>query len=159
MSDATDRVRQAAARAGLTIDVMEMPGSTRTAEDAANACGCSAAEIVKSLVFVGAASGSPYLLLVSGANRVDTAGMADLLGEALERPDATRVRALTGFAIGGIPPFGHDTPAVTWIDEDLLRLARVWAAAGTPRSVFAVDPQALRQATGAHPFQALRPGD
>jgi prolyl-tRNA editing enzyme YbaK/EbsC (Cys-tRNA(Pro) deacylase) len=126
-----------------------MPQSTRSADEAAAACGCHVAQIVKSLVFAGAASGEPYLLLVSGCNRVDPAGIAAALGEALVRPDAAKVRAWTGFAIGGIPPFGHDRRLRTFLDRDLLAFETVWAAAGTPNAVFAADPAALAAATGA----------
>jgi prolyl-tRNA editing enzyme YbaK/EbsC (Cys-tRNA(Pro) deacylase) len=144
-----ERVREAAARLGLAVSIREMPQSTRTAEEAAAACGCRVGQIVKSLVFAGAASGEPYLLLVSGQNRVDQAGVAAAIGEVLDRPDAARVRAWTGFSIGGIPPFGHDQPMRTFIDRDLLTYDTVWAAAGTPSAVFAADPRALAAATDA----------
>lgn len=143
------KVQQAAATLGLAIGVREMPQSTRTAEEAAAACGCSVAQIVKSLVFEGRESGSPYLLLVSGKNRVNEKGVAHAVGEALRRPDADKVRAVTGFAIGGIPPFGHDTALKTFVDEDLLGYDVVWAAAGTPFAVFSVDPRALTGALAA----------
>ncbi len=143
------KVHDAAAALGLDITVREMPDSTRTAEKAAAAVGVTVGQIVKSLVFMGAASGKPYLLLVSGTNRVNEAGVAAHLGEALRRPDADAVRALTGFAIGGIPPFGHDTPLVTYIDGDLLQYDIVWAAAGTPKAVFSAAPGKLKDATKA----------
>lgn len=144
-----ERVREAGVRLGLAVAIREMPQSTRTAAEAAAACGCGTAQIVKSLVFAGAVSGEPYLLLVSGRNRVDEAGVAAAVGEALARPDAAQVRAWTGFAIGGIPPFGHDRPMRTFIDRDLLAFDTVWAAAGTPNAVFPADPQALAAATRA----------
>ena len=143
------RVAAVARDLGLAIRVVEMPSTTRTAEEAAAACGCDVAEIVKSLVFKGASSGAPYLLLVSGRNRVDEAAVAVSIGEALERMPGKEVRTVTGFAIGGIPPFGHATPLAVFIDEDLLGHARVWAAAGTPHAVFEVDPEALAAALGA----------
>ena len=146
------RVAEAAADAGLDVTVMEMPASTRTAEDAASACGCTVAQIAKSLVFRGKTSKKPYLFLVSGANRVNEKGVAKHLGEALSRPDADDVRALTGFAIGGIPPLGHATPLQTFIDADLLGFDVVWAAAGTPKCVFSCDPKALVDAIGATPI-------
>jgi prolyl-tRNA editing enzyme YbaK/EbsC (Cys-tRNA(Pro) deacylase) len=149
LPDAVQRVANVARAAGLAIDVKVMPASTRTAEDAAAACGCDVAQIVKSLIFKGKASGRPYLLLVSGGNRVDEKAMAATLGEEIVRPDADFVRAATGFAIGGIPPLGHATPLTPWLDEDLLQFGTVWAAAGTPSAVFAVDPKALAAATGA----------
>jgi prolyl-tRNA editing enzyme YbaK/EbsC (Cys-tRNA(Pro) deacylase) len=145
----TDRVRAAAEAAGLTLSIHQMPQSTRTAEEAAAACGCSVGQIVKSLVFRGAASGKPYLLLVSGANRVDEKAVAGRIGEALKRPDADYVRGVTGFAIGGIPPLGHDTTLDTYMDEALLAFEEVWAAAGTADAVFPAAPARLAEATGA----------
>jgi prolyl-tRNA editing enzyme YbaK/EbsC (Cys-tRNA(Pro) deacylase) len=142
------RVQAAADRLGLRIAVREMPASTRTAEEAAAACGCEVGQIAKSLVFAGKDSGRPYLLLVSGKNRVDEKGVAGAIGERLTRPDAAAVRAWTGFAIGGIPPFGHDTEMPTFIDRDLLAYDVVWAAAGTPSAVFSVAPAALARAVG-----------
>ena len=117
---AAQRVAAAAAAAGVAVDVQEMPASTRTAEEAARACGCTVAQIVKSLVFRGVETGKPYLLLVSGANRVDEKAAAASVGEPLMRPDANYVREATGFAIGGIPPFGHATALRTYVDRDLL---------------------------------------
>jgi prolyl-tRNA editing enzyme YbaK/EbsC (Cys-tRNA(Pro) deacylase) len=143
------KVHDAAAALGLDITVREMPDSTRTAEKAAAAVGVTVGQIVKSLVFMGATSGKPYLLLVAGTNRVNEAGVARHLGEGLKRPDADAVRALTGFAIGGIPPFGHDTPLATYIDGDLLQYDIVWAAAGTPKAVFSAAPGKLKDATQA----------
>lgn len=134
---------------GIDVRVEIMPGSTRTAEDAATACGCSVAQIVKSLVFQRADTGAPVLLLVSGANRVDTKAVADILGSELKRADADAVRDVTGFAIGGIPPFGHDTPLITLMDEELVALEPIWAAAGTPKAVFATSGAELAKATGA----------
>jgi prolyl-tRNA editing enzyme YbaK/EbsC (Cys-tRNA(Pro) deacylase) len=139
----------AAAEAGLAIEVREMPASTRTAEEAAAACGTNVAQIVKSLVFRGSDSGRPYLLLVSGSNRVDEKSVGQAIGERLERPDARYVREETGYAIGGIPPIGHRAGLQVFIDADLLAFDVVWAAAGTPQAVFAVDPAALKTATGA----------
>jgi prolyl-tRNA editing enzyme YbaK/EbsC (Cys-tRNA(Pro) deacylase) len=143
------KVRDAASALGLDIAVREMSESTRTAEEAAAACGVTVGQIVKSLVFMGATSGRPYLLLVSGANRVNEKGVAAHLGEKLKRPDANAVRALTGYAVGGIPPFGHDTPLATYIDSDLLQYDVVWAAAGTPKTVFRTAPVKLRDAAKA----------
>jgi len=143
------RVQDAAIALGLDVEVREMAQPTRTAEEAAAACGVTVGQIVKSLVFLGATSGKPYLLLVSGANRVNEKGVAAHLGEKLKRPDADAVRALTGYAIGGIPPFGHDTKLATYIDRDLLVFDVIWAAAGTPKAVFRTEPARLRDATGA----------
>jgi prolyl-tRNA editing enzyme YbaK/EbsC (Cys-tRNA(Pro) deacylase) len=144
-----DRVRKAAEALGLAIEIVEMATPTRTVAEAAAACGCPAGAIVKSLVFKGQQTGRPYLLLVSGANRVDEQMAAATLGETLVRPDASYVRTVTGFAIGGVPPFGHATPVVPFMDADLLQYETVWAAAGTPIAVFPVDPARLRDATGA----------
>jgi prolyl-tRNA editing enzyme YbaK/EbsC (Cys-tRNA(Pro) deacylase) len=149
LPQSAQKVHDAAAVLGLDIAVREMPDSTRTAEKAAAAVGVTVGQIVKSLVFMGATSGKPYLLLVSGTNRVNEAGVAAHLGEALRRPDADAVRALTGYAIGGIPPFGHDTPIATYIDGDLLQYDVVWAAAGTPKAVFSTAPGRLKDATQA----------
>lgn len=149
LPDSAKRFAAAAREAGLDIRIVEMAETTRTAQDAAKACGCTVDQIVKSLVFLGRDTGRPYLLLVSGANRVDEAGVATALGEPLSRPDAQRVRELTGYAIGGVPPLGHATPMPAVIDERLLDFDVVWAAAGTPRCVFAVDPRALRSAIDA----------
>jgi prolyl-tRNA editing enzyme YbaK/EbsC (Cys-tRNA(Pro) deacylase) len=143
------KVQHAADALGLKIQVRQMEASTRTAEEAAAACGVTVGQIVKSLVFVGAESGRPYLLLVAGNNRVNEKAMASHLGEKLRRPDADAVRSVTGYAIGGIPPFGHDQPLATYMDADLLTYDVVWAAAGTPRAVFSSAPAALRDATKA----------
>ncbi len=149
LKDADRRVQEAALALGLSIRVERKAQSTRTAEEAAIAAGCSVGQIVKSLVFRGKSSGTPYLLLVSGANRVDEKAVAGRIGEVLRRPDAQYVRDTTGFAIGGIPPLGHDIRLTTYIDQDLMRHDVVWAAAGTPESVFSVSPSDLARATGA----------
>jgi prolyl-tRNA editing enzyme YbaK/EbsC (Cys-tRNA(Pro) deacylase) len=143
------RVQDAAVALGLDVPVREMEIPTRTAEEAAAACGVTVGQIIKSLVFLGADSGKPYLLLVSGSNRVNEKGVAAHLGEKLKRPDAEFVRNLTGYAIGGIPPFGHASPLATYVDTDLLQYDVVWAAAGTPRAVFPVDPKRLKDVLGA----------
>jgi prolyl-tRNA editing enzyme YbaK/EbsC (Cys-tRNA(Pro) deacylase) len=145
----TDRVRNAAAALGLTIDIREMPHSTRTAVEAAAACGTTVAQIVKSLIFRKAESGEPVLILVSGKNRVDEKAMKAVIGETLRRVDADDVRELTGFAIGGVAPLGSLQPLATFMDADLMTFPTVWAAAGAPHSVFEVEPRALADATGA----------
>ena len=143
------KVQHAATALGLDIVVIEMAQPTRTAEEAAAACGVMVGQIVKSLVFLGATSGKPYLLLVSGANRVNEKDVAAHLGGKLKRPDADAVRALTGYAIGGIPPFGHETPLATYMDRALLQYDVIWAAAGTPKAVFCTEPAKLRDAAKA----------
>jgi prolyl-tRNA editing enzyme YbaK/EbsC (Cys-tRNA(Pro) deacylase) len=145
----TDRVRAAAEAAGLPLAVREMPASTRTAEEAAAACGTSVAQIVKSLVFRKAESGEPVLLLVSGKNRVDQKAIATIIGEPLERVDAAIVREITGFAIGGVAPIGSLTPLATFMDADLMAFDAVWSAAGAPHAVFAADPAKLAEACKA----------
>lgn len=134
------RVREAL---GGDLEVVEFPATTRTAADAARAIGCSVAQIAKSIVFRGATSGEPVLVIASGANRVNEARVAALIGEPVEKADADFVREATGFAIGGVPPVGHAQPIRTLIDEDLLKLGEVWAAAGTPNSVFRLQAQRL----------------
>lgn len=118
----------------------DFPQDTRTAQDAAAAIGCSVGQIVKSLVFV--RGGEPVLVLCSGANTVD----AQRLG--LAKADADLVRRATGFAIGGVPPYGHPAPLETLVDEDLMGYDEVWAAAGTPRSVFGLTPAQLLERSG-----------
>jgi prolyl-tRNA editing enzyme YbaK/EbsC (Cys-tRNA(Pro) deacylase) len=145
----TDRVRAAAEAAGLPLEIREMPQSTRTAEEAAAACGTSVAQIVKSLIFKKATSGEPLLLLVSGKNRVDEKAIRAAIGDTLKRVDADAVRDLTGFAIGGVAPLGSLTPLPTFMDADLMGFDVVWAAAGAPSTVFAAEPAALAAATGA----------
>ena len=120
LPDASRRVEAAARACGLDILIHEHDVPTRTAEEAAAACGCDVAQIVKSLVFRGRTTGTPFLLLVSGRNRVNEKGVAAHLGEKLERPDAAYVREVTGFAIGGIPPLGHASTLATYIDRDLV---------------------------------------
>jgi len=142
-------VLAAAAAAGLPIAIRNMPQSTRTAEEAAAACGTSVGQIVKSLIFRKATSGEPVLLLVSGSNRVDQKAVPQEIGEPLERMDAHAVRELTGFAIGGVAPVGSLAPLATFIDADLLQYETIWAAAGAPYAVFETTPQALEKATGA----------
>ena len=143
------RFLEAAKASGLTIEIRTMADSTRTAEEAADACGCTPAQIVKSLVFQGSSSSKPYLLLSSGKNRVDQKTMAQVIGEKLIRPSAEYVREITGFAIGGIPPLGHAVAMDTYMDLDLLDFATVFAAAGTPNCIFEVSPEALGHAAGA----------
>lgn len=148
MSKSVRRVERAAAELGLAVEVRRL-GNSRTAEDAARACGCEVAQIVKSLVFRGADSGALVLLLVSGANRVNLELAAEAAGEPLLRADADEVQARTGFAIGGVAPIGHVEAPRIWIDRDLMRFATVWAAAGAPDAVFEVSPRELARATGA----------
>lgn len=143
LKPAAERVQAALAEAGLQAEVREFPQSTRTAADAAAAIGCRVAQIAKSLIFKGRESGRPILVVVSGTNRVEERKVAALVGESLEKADAAFVRSATGYAIGGVPPVGYIDPPITVIDEDLLQLDEIWAAAGTPNAVFALTPEAL----------------
>ncbi len=131
------------AREFLGHPVSTFPEGTRTAQDAAAAIGCDVAQIVKSLIFRRTETGGPVLVVASGANRVDEQKIAALLGEPIGKADAAFVREQTGFAIGGVPPAGHARPIETIVDEDLLRLDEIWAAAGTPRDVFPLTPDEL----------------
>lgn len=144
-SSSMRRVREALDNSGLSFEVVELPQSTRTAQEAADAVGCELGQIVKSLVFRGEASDRPYLVLVSGPNRADVARLRKHVGEAVEMADADFVRAQTGFSIGGVAPVGLLRPVETLIDEDLLAYDEIWAAAGTPSSVFRLDPRMLER--------------
>jgi prolyl-tRNA editing enzyme YbaK/EbsC (Cys-tRNA(Pro) deacylase) len=144
-----ERVEQAARDAGLPIEVKRFGASTRTAEEAAQQCGCAVGQIVKSLVFHGETSKRLYLFLVSGANQLDMAKAAALTGEPLARADPRRIRDETGFAIGGVAPIGHQVPIAAFADAALLGYDRVWAAAGAHDAVFAAEPKALIDAAGA----------
>jgi prolyl-tRNA editing enzyme YbaK/EbsC (Cys-tRNA(Pro) deacylase) len=137
---------------GLDAEVVELADSTRTAPEAAAAVGCELGAIVKSLVFRGASSGEAVLVLVSGDRRADEAALARALGEPVERADADWVRAVTGYAIGGVPPVGHPAPVRTLMDDGLERFEVVWAAAGTPRTVFPIAPGELARVTSARPL-------
>jgi prolyl-tRNA editing enzyme YbaK/EbsC (Cys-tRNA(Pro) deacylase) len=129
------------------IAVKEFPEGTRTAADAARAVGCELGQIVKSLVFV--AGGRPVVALVSGANRLDEQRLAAIAGEPVVKADAETARAATGYAIGGVPPFGHATEVPVFMDRDLLGHAEVWAAAGRPDSVFEIAPGRLKELCNA----------
>jgi len=144
MHPTAQKVATAAQRLGLDITIKEFSTSTRTAADAANSIGCTVAQIVKSLLFV--VNGQPTLVLVSGPNRLDEKKLAALCGvgrKKIKRADADTVREATGFAIGGVPPFGHQTKLPTYMDEDFWRFDIIWAAAGTPNAVFAITPDEL----------------
>lgn len=142
------RVIAAAAERGLDVEVRRFPQGTRTAEDAAAAIGCDVGAIVKSLVLD--SDGGPLLVLTSGRNRLDFDKVARAAGvTGVRRADADRARELTGYPIGGTPPFGHPEPLATLLDETLLAHDDVWAAAGTPDTVLSLAPAELRAATGA----------
>ncbi|MGW4162893.1 YbaK/EbsC family protein [Streptomyces sp. NPDC004788] len=141
-ADAHPQFAAALRELGLDVEVRRFPDETRTAQQAADAIGCAVSEIVKSLVF--AADGVPVLVLMDGSSRVDVERVrAELGAAAVTRPDAKVVRETTGYAIGGVPPFGHRTRTRVLADRGLLDHEVVWAAAGTPHSVFALDPKSL----------------
>jgi prolyl-tRNA editing enzyme YbaK/EbsC (Cys-tRNA(Pro) deacylase) len=149
------RVQEALRQAGFTGEVLEVPHSTRTAAEAAAVVGCEVAQIVKSLVFRLAHSDRPVLVIASGANRVNEKRVGGLLGEPLAKADAEFVRQHTGYAIGGVPPVGHASPIDTYIDEDLLNHSEVWAAAGTPNTLFRLAPADLVRLTGGRVIKVI----
>jgi prolyl-tRNA editing enzyme YbaK/EbsC (Cys-tRNA(Pro) deacylase) len=124
-----------------------MDKTTRSAQDAARAVGCEVGQIAKSLVFKGATTRQAVLVITSGSNRVDEKKLSDRIGEPVLKADADFVRQQTGFAIGGVPPVGHEQPIAVFIDEDLLTHSEIWAAAGTPQAVFRLTPQELQKIT------------
>src|ERR671922_1086330 len=141
-----DRLADCARDLGIELKVQRLEATTRTVKDAAVAVGADEAEIAKSIVFV--ADGDPVVCVASGRHRIDTDKLADALDVAeVRQAAADEVRAATGFAIGGVPPFGHDLPVL--FDAELLRHERVWAAAGDPHSLFEADPRKLRECIGA----------
>lgn len=148
LSPSAQRVQQALQRLDLDLRVVELPDSTRTAEQAAAAIGCQVGQIAKSLVFRAAESDRPVLVIASGANRVNEKAIGALLGEKIVKADADFVRQRTGFAIGGVPPVGHSEPLTTFIDQNLLNYPEIWAAAGTPHAVFRLNAADLLRATG-----------
>lgn len=148
MSKSLKRVRAALEAAGLTPDIREV-GQARTAAEAAEAVSCEIDQICKSIIFAGELSGEVRLFLTAGGNQVDSARAAEVAGEPLVRADADLIRAQTGFAIGGVAPLGHVNPIRAWLDPRLLEFDVVWAAAGTPRHVFPLDPKLLPDLTGA----------
>jgi prolyl-tRNA editing enzyme YbaK/EbsC (Cys-tRNA(Pro) deacylase) len=147
LSPNAEKVAAELRRRGFELEVVELPESTHTAAEAAAAVGCEVGAIAKSLLFR-AAGGRPVLVIASGANRVDEARVGELLGETIGRADPDFVRANSGFAIGGVPPVGHTVQPVVFIDADLLAWETLWAAAGTPNSVFQLTPAQLVELTG-----------
>lgn len=149
MSKSLRRVQSALQSAGLAVEIRETDDSARTAEGAAAAVGCAVDQIAKSIIFRGEATGHVVLFLTAGGNRVDPAKATALAGQALGKADADLVRSETGFAIGGVTPVGHLNRIAAWLDPRLLQFDVVWAAAGTPRHVFAIAPAELLRLTGA----------
>ncbi len=150
-------VVEAGTRLGVEVRPREFPGGTRTAVDAALTIGVDLGQIVKSLVFC--LDGEVVVALMSGSNLCDEAKLAAAGGGARAwREDADTVREATGFAVGGVPPFGHREPLRVFVDRDLLGYEEVWAAAGTPRANFPIAPQALVRATGGTVCDLARHG-
>lgn len=154
MSKSVKRVRAALEAAGVDIEIVEMPDSTRTAEEAAVACKAEVGQIVKSLIFEGEGSGELQLLLVSGDHQADMELAKQAVGEGLVRADVKRIRKETGFAIGGVSPVGHFSPLPTYMDEHLLDFDIVWAAAGGTNTVFPIASKVLLDITKATVFKA-----
>ncbi|HJO41448.1 MAG TPA: YbaK/EbsC family protein [Acidimicrobiales bacterium] len=144
-TNAIDRFIGEAEASGLDVEVQRYPDGTRTAADAAAAVGCKIDQIVKSLVFM--ADVRPILILCSGARRVDEEKLAEYIGTEIRIAGASEVRAATGYAIGGTPPLGHTVPLKTVVDPHLMEFEEIWAAAGTPDSVFPIEPKELVKAT------------
>jgi prolyl-tRNA editing enzyme YbaK/EbsC (Cys-tRNA(Pro) deacylase) len=149
MTGSIERVTEAARQAGLEIEVKRMVASTRTSEEAAEQCGCSVDQIVKSLIFQGEASDRLYLFLLQGSSRLSLTKAEGLTGERLKRADPRLIRDRTGFAIGGVSPIGHTAPVPAFAEDALLRHEAVWAAAGAHDAVFRAEPRKLLAAAKA----------
>lgn len=149
MSKSLNRVKAALEAAGISTEIIAAEEDTRTAAQAASVAGCELDQIVKSIVFRGESSGHIRLFLTAGGNQVSAAKASALAGEPLGRADADLVRAETGFAIGGVSPVGHIAPVTAFLDPRLMEFGTVWAAAGTPRHIFAIAPPVLHRITGA----------
>ncbi len=147
LSPSAQRVQDALAAAGIASRVVEYDVPARTSAEAAAVLGCAVGQIAKSLVFR-AASGAPVLVIASGAHRVDEAKVAALAGEPIGKADAAFVRAATGYAIGGIPPFAHGQPMPAFVDRNLVQYATVYAAGGTPHAMFPIAPADLVRVAG-----------
>ena len=147
LSPSAQKVQDALHTQGFDLTVIEHAKSTRTAQEAAERVGVTLGQIVKSLIFKGKTSGKPILVLTSGANRVDEKRIRSYTGEKIGRADPDFVRAVTGYAIGGVPPIGHVQQMETYLDEDLMQYDVIWAAAGTPKAVFELTPGDLQRMT------------
>ena len=148
LSPSAQKIQNLLKELGYDYTVVEHAESTRTAQEAADRAGCQLGQIVKSLIFRGKTSGKPILVLTSGANRVDEKRISGYAGEAISRADADFVRSVTGFAIGGVPPIGHNQSMETYLDEDFLPFKTIWAAAGTPNAIFELKTEDLQKMTG-----------
>lgn len=148
LSSSAQQVQQAIKAFGLDCQVVEMQSTTRSAQDAAQALGCRVEQIVKSLVFKGKKTQKPVLVLAGGANRVNIKNLREHVSEAVKMAQPDFVQAVTGFAIGGVPPIGHAQKIITFIDEDLMQHEEIWAAAGTSNTMFKITPHDLAKITG-----------
>jgi len=147
LSRSARKIQDVLAALGTDFEVVELPSTTRTAVEAASAIGCLVEQIAKSILFRTVKDKKPVMVIASGVNRVNEARIADFVGEPIEKADAAYVREKTGFVIGGVPPIGHAEPIYTILDEDLLKLGELWAAAGTPKSVFKLSATSLVEMT------------
>jgi Cys-tRNA(Pro) deacylase len=147
LSTSAQKIQDTLKTLGFNNEVIESTVSSRTAAEAAERVGCDVGQIVKSLIFKGSESGKAILVLTSGANRVDEKLISSYSGEKIQRADPEFVRAVTGFAIGGVPPIGHPNPLDTYIDNDLMGYQEIWAAAGTPNALFKLSPDDLQTMT------------
>ena len=147
LSSSAQKVQQALNAIGMQLEVVELPDSTRTSVEAAQAIGCQVGQIAKSIIFQALASQRPIMVIASGPNRVNEKVIETLIGEAIGKADADFVRQRTGFVIGGVPPVGHIEQIETFIDTDLLQYPEIWAAAGTPHAVFRLTPADLLRMT------------
>jgi prolyl-tRNA editing enzyme YbaK/EbsC (Cys-tRNA(Pro) deacylase) len=148
LPESARRVQSFLESRGMNSSVIELPESTRTAAEAARAIGCEVAHIAKSLVFRATQTGRSILVIASGPNRVDETAVSRLISESLEKASPEFVREKTGYAIGGVPPVAHVQEPVVFIDQDLQAYSEIWAAAGTPRTVFRITPKELIELTG-----------
>lgn len=147
LSTSAQKVQDMLSERGTKLKVIEFLESTRTSAEAAERVGCTVGQIAKSLIFKAKSSGSPILVIASGANRVNEKKLSALLGEKIGRADPEFVREATGFVIGGVPPLGHTQQLTTFIDQDLLGYETIWGAAGTPNAVFELTPGQLQSLT------------
>ncbi|MDJ0640434.1 MAG: YbaK/EbsC family protein [Paracoccaceae bacterium] len=149
MSKSLRRISAFLEDAGIDADILEMPGETRTAADAAREAGCEIDQIAKSIIFRGEESGACVLFITAGGNQVDPVRATELAGEPLARADAGFVREATGFAIGGVAPVAHKLAPHPFFDPRLMNFAQVFAAAGTPRHIFRIAPADLQRLADA----------
>ncbi|HSS28624.1 MAG TPA: YbaK/EbsC family protein [Usitatibacter sp.] len=156
LSPAVARVAAALRASGIDSGIVELPGAARTAQLAADFLGCEVGQIANSLVFRGAHSGTPILVMSSGARRVDTAKLAAIVGEPIAKADADFVRASTGFAIGGVAPVGHTGAVRAFVERSLAAYDSVWAAAGHPNTVFRLAYHDLVRITGGAEIDAAQ---